>query len=247
MSSPTTSTPGDEAPFDAIILAGGAGRRLGGRDKSALTVAGRPLLSRVLQAVIRARRVVVVGQVEVPDGVGQVSEDPPGGGPVAGIAAGLAELARPGALGTPAWSTTPPEIQAPGASPLETSEPDAAPLETPAPGRSEPASWVCILAVDQPAAPDALAPIIAALKRMSPEVDAVCHLDAGGHPQWLLAAYRRPALQHAMSPHGSGHGIAMRRLVQPLRFHYLSSGAEHVGDVDTWADHAHWEDRLGRP
>lgn len=205
------SRSGDDAAFDALILAGGAGRRLGGRDKSALTVAGQPLLSRVLRAVTAARQVVVVGQVQVPDGVGQVSEDPPGGGPVAGVIAGIKAL-----------------------------------RDQRAPNASEPAPWVCVLAVDQPAADDALAPIIAGLARVGPDVDAVCHQDSDGHPQWLLAAYRRPALERAMSPLGSGHGVAMHRLVAPLRFLYLSAGAEHVGDVDTWADHAQWEDRLGQ-
>ncbi|WP_438949006.1 NTP transferase domain-containing protein, partial [Streptomyces harbinensis] len=41
----------DDPPvFDAIVLAGGAARRLGGADKAAVTVGGRPLLDRVLDA-----------------------------------------------------------------------------------------------------------------------------------------------------------------------------------------------------
>lgn len=187
--------------FDAVILAGGSGRRLGGRDKAALPVAGRPLLSRVLQAAERARQVVVVGQVDVPDGVRQVMEDPPGGGPVAGINTGVAALAQP-------------------------------------------APWTCVLAVDQPGAGPALAAITAALDAVGPDVDALCHQDATGHAQWLLAAYRRPSLLAALTEHGTGHGVAMGRLVAPMRFEYLSAGAEHVGDIDTWTDHSDWEQRL---
>jgi molybdopterin-guanine dinucleotide biosynthesis protein A len=44
-----------------VVLAGGAGRRLGGRHKPGITVAGRTLLDHVLDAVAAADRVVVVG------------------------------------------------------------------------------------------------------------------------------------------------------------------------------------------
>jgi molybdopterin-guanine dinucleotide biosynthesis protein A len=77
--------------FGAIVLAGGAGRRLGGVDKPALPVGGRSMLDRVLDAVSGAHPRVVVGRVAtVPDDVIVTVEDPPGGGPVAAIAAGLA-------------------------------------------------------------------------------------------------------------------------------------------------------------
>lgn len=77
-------------PFDAIVLAGGQGRRLGGVDKAALMVGGRPLLDLALHAVSGASRVVVVGPARrLPRGLEWVSEDPPGGGPVAAIAAAM--------------------------------------------------------------------------------------------------------------------------------------------------------------
>jgi molybdopterin-guanine dinucleotide biosynthesis protein A len=72
----------------AVILAGGAGRRLGGVDKPALMVGGRSLLDRVLDAV--SGPVVVVGpRRETARPVSWVREDPPGGGPVAALAAAL--------------------------------------------------------------------------------------------------------------------------------------------------------------
>lgn len=79
---------------DAVVLAGGGGRRLGGVSKADLVVDGRRLLDAVLDATRGARAVVVVAPeaVTVPDGVRRTLEDPPGGGPVAGIAAGLAAL-----------------------------------------------------------------------------------------------------------------------------------------------------------
>jgi molybdopterin-guanine dinucleotide biosynthesis protein A len=78
---------------DAVVLAGGAGRRLGGVDKGALVVAGRSLLDRVLLACAAARTTVVVGPSRPTyRPVLWAREDPPGGGPLAGLAAGLSVL-----------------------------------------------------------------------------------------------------------------------------------------------------------
>lgn len=78
------------ASYDAVVLAGGAGRRLGGVDKAALEVGGRTLLDRVLGAVDDAAVTVVVGpRRPVVRPVHWAGEDPPGGGPVAALAAGL--------------------------------------------------------------------------------------------------------------------------------------------------------------
>ena len=82
---------------DAVVLAGGAGRRLGGVSKGEVELAGQRLVDHVLAATGAARRVVVVGEVPVPEGVLLTREEPPGGGPAAGVVAGLARLAaRPG-------------------------------------------------------------------------------------------------------------------------------------------------------
>jgi Molybdopterin-guanine dinucleotide biosynthesis protein A len=76
--------------YDAIVLAGGAGRRMGGIDKPALRVGGATLLDRALVAVAGAARVVVVGPARpVSRAVRFCLEDPPGGGPVAALAAGV--------------------------------------------------------------------------------------------------------------------------------------------------------------
>lgn len=80
-------------PFDVVVLAGGAGRRLGGVDKAAVVVAGMSLLDRVLQAGAAARHTVVVGDPRpTVRPVRWTREDPPGGGPLAGLAAGLSAL-----------------------------------------------------------------------------------------------------------------------------------------------------------
>ncbi|MFE2326621.1 NTP transferase domain-containing protein [Streptomyces sp. NPDC059385] len=76
--------------YDAIVLAGGAARRLGGADKPALSVGGRTLLDRVLDACEGARTTVVVGgRRTTTRPVHWAREEPPGGGPVAALDAGL--------------------------------------------------------------------------------------------------------------------------------------------------------------
>ncbi|GGM83866.1 molybdenum cofactor guanylyltransferase [Dactylosporangium sucinum] len=83
------------AAVAAVVLAGGPGRRMGGRDKPMVPVDGVPMLARVLTAVAAiATEVVVVGpdRGDLGPGVLTVQEQPPGGGPVAGLDAGLAAL-----------------------------------------------------------------------------------------------------------------------------------------------------------
>jgi molybdopterin-guanine dinucleotide biosynthesis protein A len=76
--------------YDAVVLAGGAARRLGGADKPGLRVGGRALLDRVLAACADARRTVVVAEPRpTPRPVLWAREDPPGGGPLAALGAGL--------------------------------------------------------------------------------------------------------------------------------------------------------------
>ncbi len=82
--------------MDALILAGGGARRLGGVDKPALQVGGRSLLDRVLDAVADAEVVIVVGpERATARPVVSVREEPAGGGPVAALAAGLPLVVAP--------------------------------------------------------------------------------------------------------------------------------------------------------
>lgn len=83
-------------PYTALVLAGGAGRRLGGGDKPLRQVGGTTLLDRVLAAVESATQRVVVGPpLPVRSVVTWVREKPPGGGPVAAVAAGLPLVSTP--------------------------------------------------------------------------------------------------------------------------------------------------------
>ncbi|WP_293782676.1 molybdenum cofactor guanylyltransferase [uncultured Aeromicrobium sp.] len=78
--------------LDAVVLAGGRARRLGGRSKPLLEVGGQTLLDRIVgsAAAVCCGRIVVVGPAELDrEGVIVVREDPPFGGPVAALAAAL--------------------------------------------------------------------------------------------------------------------------------------------------------------
>lgn len=82
-------------PFDAILLAGGPSRRLGGVDKAMVRIGGRPMLQYVLAACADADRRIVVGPRRPGISAIWCTEDPPGGGPVAAIAAGVAAVRTP--------------------------------------------------------------------------------------------------------------------------------------------------------
>jgi molybdopterin-guanine dinucleotide biosynthesis protein A len=76
----------------ALILAGGRGRRLGGRNKALLVVDGEPLIERVARVLEpRAARLwVSVAEPASWTALPQVLDEEPGQGPLGGIAAGLA-------------------------------------------------------------------------------------------------------------------------------------------------------------
>jgi molybdopterin-guanine dinucleotide biosynthesis protein A len=78
--------------FDAVVLAGGRARRLGGADKPMVEVGGIALLDRVLDACLGAgaAHMIVVGpERPITHTVTWVLEQPPGGGPAAAVAAAL--------------------------------------------------------------------------------------------------------------------------------------------------------------
>ena len=77
-----------------MILSGGTGARLGGVDKASIEVDGVTLLEHALAGTAAADEVVVVGP-EVPStrAVTWTREEPPGGGPAAGLLAGVDALA----------------------------------------------------------------------------------------------------------------------------------------------------------
>ncbi|TFB77415.1 molybdopterin-guanine dinucleotide biosynthesis protein [Cryobacterium glaciale] len=213
-----------------IVLAGGRGSRLGGALKPAIEVAGRTLLSRVLDTRPLARHVVVVGPPAARPAAGDRAgaaliwalEDPPFGGPVAGIAAGLAALKAHG------------EANA-----------------------DIPADWLLVLACDLPWGADAARLLVVAASALettsgpetgsAPTVDGVHLVDSTGHAQWLAAIYRAPALRAAVHRLGDRvNGASMRDLLAGLNLDGLSDESETGTDVDTWQDVESSSERLIR-
>jgi molybdopterin-guanine dinucleotide biosynthesis protein A len=190
--------------FDALILAGGSGRRLGGVDKAALVVAGLPLLDRVLEASAAARNTVVVGQPRpTVRAVGWTQEDPPGGGPVPGLAAGLVALR--------------------GLTPVSPSG---------SVSESDETGIVVVLATDLPWLRSSdVERLVAALERDS-AAEAALFFDAEGRTQPLVAAYRASSLEAALAAVGSLIGTAVRLVVHQLAVVTVPDlGA--AGDCDT--------------
>jgi molybdopterin-guanine dinucleotide biosynthesis protein A len=79
-----------------LVLSGGRSRRLG-RDKATAHVGGRRLVDRILAGVPHHVPVVLVGPApdDLDPRVATVLEDPAGGGPAAGIGAGVAQAGTP--------------------------------------------------------------------------------------------------------------------------------------------------------
>ncbi|MGR0218284.1 molybdenum cofactor guanylyltransferase [Agromyces sp. ZXT2-6] len=201
--------------LDAVILAGGRATRLGGVSKPDLMVGGQRLLSIAIAAARGAgcERIVVVGPEELEaDGCLHAQEDPPFGGPVAALAAGLEAL---GGRDTGSRDA---------ASQLRDQQQD-----------------VLVLACDMPDARSAVARLVAA-RSADPDADGVCLVDASGRTQWLAAVYSRSALEGALDaiaePAGDRaalHGAAMRRLAASLDLATVADeGSTH--DIDTWGD-----------
>lgn len=74
----------------AVVLSGGTATRMDGIDKATIEIGGQTLLERALAALVEVPDVVVVGtQVPTSRPVTFTREDPAGGGPAAGLLAGL--------------------------------------------------------------------------------------------------------------------------------------------------------------
>ena len=79
-----------------IVLTGGSAVRFQGADKASMELGGTTLLEHALGALAEVPEVVVVGdEVITSRPVGFIREDPPGGGPAAGLLAGLDGFPRP--------------------------------------------------------------------------------------------------------------------------------------------------------
>ncbi|GAB3162627.1 hypothetical protein GCM10027059_15680 [Myceligenerans halotolerans] len=260
---PATQRDARLEPYDAIVLAGGRASRLGGATKPGLLSGGVPLLHLALDAAQGARRIAVVG----PDDLAGViaahpaaprtvltREDPPFGGPVAGIAAAFDALVPPAPAEAPPTSDT----RVVGGFPRgrasdrpttritpDHTKPDGPP-SPPTADHAEPGSpWVLLLAVDVPRVGEAVPQLWRAVRGESGADGA--YLVAGGRSQWLVGLYRADALAERLAAIAVGHdapsgrGASVRRLVSGLRLLEVPDPGSLSADVDTWDD----AERLG--
>ena len=183
-----------------------------GRHKPALEVAGRPMVERVVDAA-RPRRTIVVGSdLGVPADTATVADDRPGGGPVAGLAAGLRHLDH---LPLRAREVAPDAIE-----------------RSPRAGKAGPsADLVIVLAGDLPFVTSAhLDRLVVALRRDDASVAVTA--DDDGQRNWLCAAWRLEVLRERLADLGDPSGQSMRRLAEGT----VVTEVDHRGeatDVDT--------------
>lgn len=224
---------------DAIILGGGTGRRLGGASKPEIRLHGQRLLDHVLAATTRAGRVVVVApeSVPVPTGVQRTLEDPPHGGPVAGIAAGLTalETAAASAGTVPAPHVLVLACDVPGAA-------GAVPrlLAAVDEGRARKSALADGGVGEGGARKSALAGGGVAGDGVGGEVTGVVARDAAGREQWLVGVYRTDVLRarlDELAADGGLHGCPVRVLVRTLALTTVPTSSAETADIDTWADY----------
>ncbi|WFF07742.1 NTP transferase domain-containing protein [Micromonospora sp. WMMD1076] len=243
--------------YAAIVLAGGAARRMGGVDKPARAVGGRSMLHRVLAAVADADQRIVVGSSgPVPEGVRTTREEPPGGGPVAATAAGLA-LLDSGTTTVALLAADLPLLTAAAVTELRRAL-DAPvvdrPRDDPPPVRDDPSR----VRDDPPPVRDDLPPALDgpsagpadAQTAVRPDVldgrtpALACWVDGNGRRQHLCAIWRVPALRAALdrlaaTRGGSLDGAPVRGLLTGLVVREVSwsgSGPPPWFDCDTDED-----------
>ncbi|MGJ1633884.1 molybdenum cofactor guanylyltransferase [Clavibacter sepedonicus] len=208
------SDPRLAADANAVVLAGGRARRLGGIDKTALARDGASLLAEAVRAASGCARTVVVGAGSRPGGVTDaqrravgsarlVDEEPAHGGPAAALAAGLRDL-----------------------------------------DRAAPTAWILVLAADLARAPEAVAALLPRRRdpARADGRDALVARDPDGRAQPLLALYRAAPLRAALAAVDDASGLpgaSLRSVLAALgpgRVAYVVLPARLCADVDTPAD-----------
>ena len=177
--------------FCGVVLAGGTAARMDGVDKASVELHGRTLLELAIDAFLDADEVVVVAPDSVPTSrpVTFVCEDPPRGGPVAGLLTGVDALLRHPRL-------------------------------------------IGVLAVDMPRVTPAT---MRRLREATEGHDGAFLVDAGGRRQ--LAGVLDAAALGGVRPDLEGqHGMALHRLLAPLRLAEVPADGDEGLDIDTWAD-----------
>ncbi|MEV6563391.1 DUF6457 domain-containing protein [Streptomyces kronopolitis] len=216
--------------YDALVLAGGAARRLGGADKPALSVGGRPLLDRVLAACPDAARTVVVGPGRpTVRPVVRALEDPPGGGPLAALEAGLRHTTAPVVLLLSAdlpflTAETVHRLLATATATATATGPTSADGPVPA-GDGTPYNSTPHDGTPRDGTPH----------------DGAMLRDASGRDQPLVAAYRAGPLRRELARLRAGHGtlagLPLRALWTELLLARVQDAPSTASfDCDTWED-----------
>jgi len=187
-----------------------------GRDKMGVLLDGRSLLRRTVDAALGWADAAVVVAPE-PEGwesdprISFTLEDPPFGGPVAGIAAAVAVLA--------ANTCGRRESRAVSA----TRDPDRATC---------PSSQTLLLAGDL-ASPHA---VVRRLGDAEPGPDGVVLRDEEGWPQYLAGRYRLPALMAAIDALDGTRDLSVRRALGGLDLAQVAASHAVTQDLDTPED-----------
>lgn len=222
--------------YDAVVLAGGSARRLGGADKPGVRVGGRALLDRVLAACAGAGVTVVVAEPRpTARPVRWAREDPPGGGPLAALDAGLRHTTAPYVVVLSADLPFLEEKTVRGLLDALTASPDSTgPGATPRPPQGPPAGDTAT-SVAPPGVPKGLAGV----QDAAACPDGVLLTDPGGRDQPLVAVYRADALRRELAVLETAHsglgGLPLRRLVAALGLLRISDPVASF-DCDTWDD-----------
>jgi molybdopterin-guanine dinucleotide biosynthesis protein A len=213
--------------IDALILAGGRSSRLDSVAKARLKYRNQTLLERTVAAVAGLRNTVVVGDVTeqtLPPQLLVAREDPPFGGPAAGIGAGLVRLAA--------------------ADPIVSDYTLVLACDMPNIGAAVPLllSAVANDDVDDDSANDDDA-TSAATADDSAGGNGLIAIDSQHRLQPLAAAYRTTALLDAVARQqraGSLHGLSVCQLIRELSLREITVPDGATSDIDTWADAANW-------
>ncbi|MFE7882957.1 DUF6457 domain-containing protein [Streptomyces sp. NPDC057411] len=241
--------------YDAIVLAGGAARRLGGADTPGVRVGGRSRLDRVLAGCRAAGTTVVVAAPRATARpVEWARETPPGGGPLAALDAGLRRLAAVSAGGTATPVADGPAdgpadggpAVAPGgesgAGPASGARPAAAALSAPAvpPAGPAPDPLVLLLSADLPFfGADTAQALVEALVRET-GADGAVLVDGEGREQPLVGAYRvralRRGIDRVVAERGTTEGLPLRLVTGELALVRVAARGQASFDCDTWGD-----------
>jgi molybdopterin-guanine dinucleotide biosynthesis protein A len=168
--------------YDGVVLAGGAGRRLGGISKPAIAIGGRQLLDIAVDALAGADTVVAVGAALATERpVTWTRERPVGGGPVAALCAALELIRAPVVV---VLAADLPFVTAPAIDQLVAARGDAvAALAVDADGRDQPLVGCYDVAALRAALPDIATG--ASMRSVLTRLEAAGRIerrDLGGHP-----------------------------------------------------------------